>query len=114
MKLFLIIISSFLLTLSSFGQEASQDSCFTNRFEAKNLTVNGLKEGKWVIYEHLIPAHGEVIDTGAAYYILTVYRNGKPVGIEREYYMKTNKLRRETIFTGNGAITKNYKESEIK
>jgi hypothetical protein len=58
MKPFLIILISLLTTLTAIGQSGVADSNgFTNRNEAKNLTVNGLKEGKWIEY---IDLHGEV------------------------------------------------------
>jgi hypothetical protein len=45
MKPFLILILSLSFTISAIGQ---QDSGFTNKAEAKNEMVNGMKEGKWV------------------------------------------------------------------
>lgn len=45
----LILILPPSLTLSAFGQ-TPPDSGFTNKAEAKNLMVNGLKEGKWIEY----------------------------------------------------------------
>jgi antitoxin component YwqK of YwqJK toxin-antitoxin module len=38
------------VVLFRIGVFAQQDSGFTNKAEAKNLMVNGLKEGKWIIY----------------------------------------------------------------
>jgi len=85
MKPFLLIVSLF-LTFAAFGQA---DSGFTNKAEAKNLMVNGKKEGKWVEYldddkngDSLIPANS----INAPFYRLTVYKKGKQFGIVRTYY----------------------------
>jgi len=80
------------LSLNVFGQDVTVDSCFTDIHQAKNKMVHGLKQGPWVEYEHLIPAKGEVTDTGAAYYILTIYKDDKPVGTQRMYDMNTGQL----------------------
>lgn len=69
-----------LFTVSAWAQDYP-DSGFTNKAEAKNLTVNGLKEGKWV----------ENADTNKDLvyvmnpYKLIVYKKGKPFGIVRLY-----------------------------
>jgi hypothetical protein len=47
MRGFLILIVAVLFSIAGFAQ---QDSGFTNKAEAKNLIVNGLKEGKWIEY----------------------------------------------------------------
>jgi antitoxin component YwqK of YwqJK toxin-antitoxin module len=73
MRTFLIYFSLFTF---NFSLAAQQDSGFTNRDSAKNLKVNGVKEGKWV--ENL-PFH-------AAYYVLTIYKAGKAWGKVRQYY----------------------------
>ena len=56
-----------------------QNNGFTNRKEAKNLTKNGLKEGKWV--EDI----GEIIDDSTSY-TLVIYKAGKREGLARSYY----------------------------
>ena len=49
MKLLIgIVLLAF--TLTAFGQQEWADSSFTNKAEAKNLMVNGLKDGKWIEY----------------------------------------------------------------
>jgi antitoxin component YwqK of YwqJK toxin-antitoxin module len=93
MKPLLILILSLSFTLTAFGQ---QDSGFTNKAEAKNLMVNGLKEGKWVEYENI---YGN-FSTDTSYaecYRLTIYHMGKPLGIARQYYMN-NKIWCETPY----------------
>jgi antitoxin component YwqK of YwqJK toxin-antitoxin module len=80
MKTLIVLIMSLLFTHIVFGQQELPDSGFTNKAEAKNLTVNGLKEGKWVEY---------FVNSGNAnypFYQLTYYHLGKPYGIVRNYY----------------------------
>ncbi|HTB30831.1 MAG TPA: hypothetical protein VK808_02330, partial [Bacteroidia bacterium] len=50
---FLIGIIFLFIALGAFGQDYP-DSGFTNKAEAKNLMVNGLKEGKWVEYQDMM------------------------------------------------------------
>lgn len=108
MKAFLILILSFLFALATFGQDypdsaRPDDSVgrgFTNKAEAKNLTINGLKEGKWmerldgflrVITDTtnfkvlLDTIHNEVNPFGVNFYCLSVYKAGKYNGIIRWY-----------------------------
>ena len=47
MKYFLALILSLSFSLAVFAQA---DSGFTNKAEATNQMVNGLKEGKWLQY----------------------------------------------------------------
>ncbi|MGP8215607.1 MAG: hypothetical protein ACLQQ4_08600 [Bacteroidia bacterium] len=101
MKLFLIIILSFSFTLTSIGQQNPLDSGFTNKAEAKNLVINGKKEGKWLEYIKRIQLDNIDVtnDTNlAGHYKLTIYRAGKPFGIMRQYYM-SGKLMSETKYT---------------
>jgi antitoxin component YwqK of YwqJK toxin-antitoxin module len=90
-----IILFSF-ISLIAFGQ---RDSGFTDKKEAKNLMVNGLKEGKWV--EWLTGGDmGTPPDTGG--YSLTVYKKNVPYGMVRTYF-KDGNLSAETYFI-NGTI----------
>jgi antitoxin component YwqK of YwqJK toxin-antitoxin module len=91
MKPLLILILFLSFTLNSFGQA---DSGFTNKAEAKNQTVNGLKEGKWIEY---ITQTGGPNSLDYADYILTIYEKGVPVGIQRKY--GNGKVLRETHYT---------------
>lgn len=70
---------------------------FTNRAEAKNLKVDGVKEGKWVEYGYLI----WFIRFDTLDYTLIEYRHGLPVGIVREYYMN-GKLKGEVHYSMDG------------
>jgi antitoxin component YwqK of YwqJK toxin-antitoxin module len=119
MKLLITLILFFCLSLAGIGQQYP-DSGFTNKAEAKNLIVNGKKEGKWVeyidIYKDVLP------DTHLAVgYRLTVYKAGKPNGIQREYeyfYVgderKVYKLTRESQYSmgvKNGVEKLYYRDS---
>ena len=86
MRLSLSILFSLFLTITIIGQNPI-DSGFTNKAEAKNIMVNGLKEGSWLEYfsDNYTPL--KVADSdGAAYYTLTIYKTGKAEGIVREYF----------------------------
>jgi antitoxin component YwqK of YwqJK toxin-antitoxin module len=120
---FLILYFSF--TLTAIGQTvpdnepkgtfhiamACDDSGFTNKAEAKNLKVNGLKEGKWIEYFN---SERKNIDNnvGAVYYCLAMYNAGKPCGLQRYYQM--NGILREITPMNNGkrnGIVKDYYEN---
>jgi antitoxin component YwqK of YwqJK toxin-antitoxin module len=64
------------------------DSGFTNKAEANNMTVNGLKEGKWIEYYR----HDDPDTPRAATYELIVYRRDTPVGIVRLYLLDGGNL----------------------
>jgi antitoxin component YwqK of YwqJK toxin-antitoxin module len=81
MKAILIVILFFSFTLNAFGQI---DSGITNKAEAKNLKVNGKKEGKWM--EYIDDAEKIAKDSNKArYYHLAVYKSGKLNGFVRDY-----------------------------
>lgn len=85
MKAFLIVILSFSFTLGAFGQDYP-DSGFTNKSEAKNKMVNGDKNGKWIRWYNNEDG-GALADTsGALYYSLSIYKEGKLNGVDRWYY----------------------------
>ncbi|HTA28082.1 MAG TPA: toxin-antitoxin system YwqK family antitoxin [Bacteroidia bacterium] len=83
-RFLLIGILSLFFTHTVFGQHILPDSGFNNITEAKNKKVNGVKEGKWVT--RLNQYHLITNDTNSAFYRLTVYKAGKPNGIEKEFY----------------------------
>ncbi len=86
MKPFLIILICLFTTLTAYGQQPEYpDSGFTNKTEAKNLTVNGLKEGKWVEYLGDDDSTN-TIDSTATYFRLVIYKSGKYDGIVRDYF----------------------------
>ena len=102
------IYSSFFILSSSFAS-AQQDSGFTNKAEAQNLKVKGEKDGKWVEYFKLDNGFDiETKNAHAPFYKLIVYKEGKPVGIGKEYY-KSGKLR-SIIPYKNGNINGVLKE----
>jgi hypothetical protein len=103
MKKVVLILFAF-TSLVAFGQA---DSGFTNKAGAKNLIVNGLKEGKWL--EYLDGNERIMADTTPtppfSYYCydrLSIYKAGIPVGIVREYF-KEGKLYVEIPYQ-NGVI----------
>jgi antitoxin component YwqK of YwqJK toxin-antitoxin module len=121
MKGFLIFILSTLVGCSNAPEQSSSiksetlsDSGFTNKAEAKNLTVNELKEGKWVEYYKFYPHSGLKVttDTSAPIYYLTIYSSGKPFGLVRSFY-KNGKME-STSFYSNGqsnGISKKFYEN---
>jgi antitoxin component YwqK of YwqJK toxin-antitoxin module len=115
----LILILFLFFILAAFGQQPEYpDSGFTNKAEAKNLTVNGKKEGKWVEYgRNTRGFHGESDEVAtndiehADFYYLFVYKDSVPNGLERGYY-KNGKLY-FTVFYKNGirnGVAKQYFE----
>jgi len=92
MKPFFILIISLSFSLIAFGQADSlarpDDSVgrgFTNKAEAKNLMVNGLKEGKWVEYVNASDLGLGLFEDNDSVYKLTVYKRGYSFGIVRIY-----------------------------
>ena len=98
MKPYLILILSLFFTITAFGQQAIPDSGFTNKAEAKNLMVNGLKEGKWCEYMN---SQGIIIkDTqNAIYYCLVIYRSGILDGMVHEFNIANGRLEKEAPYS---------------
>lgn len=95
--------------------EKYSDSGFTNKAEAKNLTINGKKEGKWCQYSQVFTdcCIGKWDTTWSSFYTLTIYKHDKPIGIEREY-IKDGVIYREITYDMNGnenGIEKEYYEN---
>ena len=123
MRILLILIFSLFISFVASCQQPI-DSGFTNKAEAENKMVNGLKEGKWVEYLgyrydsnikgwlaslslHVIPK-----DSNPRYFRLVVYTMGKPLGIERGYYMSGKKWYEVQYSNGKkNGIKKEYYES---
>lgn len=113
MKDFLFTLLYFGFSLGIHGQNNLLDTCFSNKAEAKNLFVNGLKEGKWVEY-FKIGDNGFEIATcmkKASISRFTIYNTGKPFGIVKEYY-KNGKLKSETPYIDGNIIGVQKKYSE--
>jgi antitoxin component YwqK of YwqJK toxin-antitoxin module len=117
MKPIIILIAAILVACNNpTGQqsvnksESSNDSGFTNKAEAKNLMVNGAKEGKWV--EYIDTNYKVVSDSNAPYYSLTMYKAGKEYGIRHGYY-KSGKLLFETPYVDGkvNGVDKGYYEN---
>lgn len=95
MKSLFILIVFFSFSLGAFAQADSNG--FTNKEEAKNQIVNGVKEGKWILY--LDSDENTTSDTSAPYYALVLARHGVAYGITRRYY-KSGKLMSEGGVSG--------------
>lgn len=79
----LLLFMYVVLTSSLFAQEG-----FTDKVEAKNEWVKGVKEGKWIEFNlYLEQREGwhDIQTSEDREYRLLVYRGGIPVGIVREY-----------------------------
>jgi antitoxin component YwqK of YwqJK toxin-antitoxin module len=103
----------FLILILFLFVACNNEQGFTNKAEAKNELVNGVKEGKWV--EYLVPCpDGMMITNDTTMYFfckLTFYKTGKPQGIVREYY-KNGKLFSATAYTnGKAGVSIFYDEN---
>jgi len=104
MRIYLILIG-----LIWAGCTTITDSGFTNKAEAKNLTVNGLKEGKWCEYFDFL-----YNDTTYKYYRLTAYIGGKPYGIVREFSDKGELSAEMPYLDGQiNGLCKEYSDNKI-
>ena len=90
------------------------DQGFTNKAEAKNVMVNGVKEGKWLTYNYKFPLGILLRDTDS--YTLTVYKDGVPYGIARSYYMNGKLMDEGTFVNGklNGVDRSYYKNGVLR
>ena len=104
MKPFLILILSLSFTITAFAQQDSLG--FTNKAEAKNLTVNGLKEGKWC-ESIFVNIDLDPVEEPFPAYKLTIYKGRTPFGIQR-WYWADGTLEREIPYK-NGSINGIYK-----
>jgi hypothetical protein len=110
MKLFIPLILSLSLAVTAFGQV---DSGFTVKAEAKDLMVDGAKEGNWIQYFKVDDKlEVETNSSDAPIFRLTVYKSGKPVGMVREYY-KNGKLKKEIPYRNGdvNGVEKEYAEN---
>jgi antitoxin component YwqK of YwqJK toxin-antitoxin module len=111
MKTFLILITSLSFTITALGQQEWADSSFTNKKEAKNKTIKGLKEGKWI--EYFTVTNGVAVQTDekhASAYTLTIYKANKPYR-STQYFMD-GKIMTEMIHHGqDSAFLRFYDEN---
>ena len=93
---------------SSKGQTLP-DSGFTNEAEAKNLWLNGKKEGKWCEYQKCDTVFVHV-------YWLKVYKDGIPYGIARKYHPEGYLLEITPYVNGkiNGVVKSYYKGGKLQ
>jgi antitoxin component YwqK of YwqJK toxin-antitoxin module len=114
MKELPLFILSLFFTLSAFGQQPEYpDSGFTNKAEAKNITVNGVQEGKWIIY-NISRIDSNKPDT--LEYLLAVLKNGRNFGVMRAYYMNGEIQSTVPYKDGleNGMVKEYYKDGKLK
>lgn len=119
----IFFLSSIFILFShiTLGQQPEYpDSGFTNKAEAKNITLNGKKEGKWCEYSRNIDSITS-IDSTEPFFVLSVYKAGKIIGIQRGYshyknYIKDIKLRWETHYLKGkrNGISKQYAKGNGK
>ena len=108
------IILPLLMVFNCFTMAAIGQDGFINKAEAKNLTVNRLKEGKWIEYDDEMG--GFTTDTDAAIqYILTEYKADKPVGVVRYYTMEGGIISETPYVNGkqNGLGKTYYETAEL-
>jgi antitoxin component YwqK of YwqJK toxin-antitoxin module len=114
MKPLLILIISLLIACNNMPEQG-----FTNKAEAKNLMVNGLKEGKWVEYTDdvgIVITDMQDTDREWSFYKLTIYKAGKPYGIVRQYY-RNGKLEGECPYVQgkrNGVEIWYYQSTKLR
>jgi uncharacterized protein (TIGR02145 family) len=111
MKIKLIVILIMVFSLPSLSVMA-QDG-FTNKAEAENRLNDTLKEGKWMVY--LDSSMLVTSDTTAPYYRLTTYKDGMPVGIERDYYNSGILAVERPLMNGkkNGIVKMYYPDGKL-
>jgi|GEM_PF-5335190 len=103
-----------LMDTISVQQPVYPDSGFTNKAEAKNLRINGLKEGKWIKYDDTTRI-GSHSDTNAQFYSLTVYKTGFMYGVIRSYFKSGNLRFIGTCVDGRpkGVLTWYYENGKV-
>lgn len=105
MKKSLFIILAIMLVGEVFAQNG-----FTNKKEAQNESINGLKQGKWIGY---YDANGDnTTPDKAASYGLIVYKDDKICETRRDYYIN-GKLKQENAYTDGvlNGMSKWYEEN---
>jgi len=114
MKTLLLTTLSLAFTFTVSGQQMTSDTNgFTNKAEAKNQMVNGLKDGKWLEYYNQT---GHIVQTDRDFYRLTMYKAGNPIGTVREYYNSGNLYFERTYANGklNGVAKDYYLNGKLK
>ena len=114
MKAFLIALLSFALSFSVYGQDYP-NSGFTNKAEAKNLTINGLKEGKWIEYNYAENEQDNIDTNKVTDYNLIVYKKGKIIGIVRDYLINGKLVGEAPYVNGklNGIVKTYYDNGQL-
>lgn len=103
-----------LFTIISFAQTASTlQNGFTNKDEAKNQLVNGLKNGKWIEYRDANFNYISSIEN-AAYYNLNIYKAGLKINKSWGYYISGELFSESTFINGKiNGVSKNYYKNGV-
>jgi len=83
MKFYVTAILSLFFVVSAIAQKTHPDSGFTNKAEAKNELVNGVKEGKWIEYDTCYDP-GDTIGKLCSYRLI-IFKSDRPTGTVRQY-----------------------------
>jgi antitoxin component YwqK of YwqJK toxin-antitoxin module len=119
MKKSFFILFLFATFIHCVGQRVIDypDSGFTNKAEAKNQKLKGIKEGKWMENENIVADDSNELLDAENHYKLIVYKAGKPYGIVREYYTRSNKLFTQTPYINShgekNGVEKEYTENGV-
>lgn len=98
-----LLLSPVLMVAQKHAHTEQYDSGFTNKAEATNKTVKGVKEGKWV------EPFKNSGDATQPFYRLAIYKNGKLSGIARYYYANSTEYEEETYTNGTkNGVSKEY------
>ncbi|HXB13424.1 MAG TPA: toxin-antitoxin system YwqK family antitoxin [Bacteroidia bacterium] len=94
------------------GKEKPLD--FTRKKDAKNISVIGQKQGRWLDY--LDASHAVTADTNAPVYCLTIYICGYEYGIKRYYSHKGILMSADPYLQGklNGIGKEYYEDGKVK
>jgi hypothetical protein len=109
------LLFSLSIAVSAFAQNPA-DSGFTHKAEARNITVNGLKQGKWLEY----PGRNDddiSSDTNSPYYILNYYKDGKRIGVSRCYLKGDGSLFLKELYKDgiqNGLALQYYSNGKVE
>jgi len=111
MKTSLLLATALFFTLSASAQH---EDGFTNKTEARNKTINGLKEGKWLDYSSI--SFDILPDSNnSQYYVLDTYRGGKLNGVARFYQKNGTLLSKDTYRDGekNGPLQQYFPNGKV-
>ncbi len=101
-----------LIAVTLFAAQLHAQNGFTDKAEAKNLLVNGQRDGKWVIYFDSL--WKETTRDNATYYRLTEFKDGKENSIRHDYYLSGQLQGVEEYINGEWQLSNEEDTSEDK